>query len=322
MKRFNLLSLFMALVLVLFISGCGNKAPNGQPEAPPAGYEVQDSTGAVVKLSGQPRRIVSLTLGTDEILLGLVPVDRIAALTYLSDDPGICSAAEQANQVPVKIRDSAESVISLQPDLVIIADWMNPALAKSVRDAGIPVYVYKTPNTVAEVKQSVLEISRLVGEEAKGRQIVAGMEEELERVDAVVKTIPSDQRQTLVALSFMGAFGSKDSLFDDMCRYAGVVNGAAAVGLTKENTLSKEQIVGINPDVLLLPDWDYDGKRNIEQYRLQVQNDPALQTVKAIRHQRLVQVPDRYLYSVSQSIVYGVRDIAKAAYPQYFGGEM
>ena len=35
----------------------------------------------------KPQRIVSLNLCTDQLLLQLVEPERIAALTYLSDDP-------------------------------------------------------------------------------------------------------------------------------------------------------------------------------------------------------------------------------------------
>lgn len=317
MKRFTNICLFMVRLMVLLLAGCTQLQPVS-PATTPAGYEVTDSTGHVVKLAQKPQRIVSLTLGTDEILTELVPAERIAALTYLSDDGGISSAAEQAKQVSGKVRQNAEAVIAVQPDLVIVADWISPELIQTIRDAGIAVYMYKTPYTIAGIKQVVLDIARLVGEEQQGVRIVAAMDDELMKIADKVRQIPDDQRQRLVALSFMGAFGGKDSLFDDMCRYAGVINGAAEAGLGQHETLSKEQIVKINPDLLLLPAWDYGGKQDIEKFKADVQADPALQSTKALRRQRLVQVPDHYLYSVSQYVVYGVRDIAQAAYPWHF----
>lgn len=304
----------------MFTGGCHKQLPR-EPLNMTTAYEVQDSTGYVVKLVQKPQRIVSLTLGTDEMLLAMVAPQRIKALTYLADDGSISSVAEQAKQVPVKIRDNAETVIALQPDLVLIADWMGQEISQSLRDAGLAVYVYKTPATVAQVKQTVLEISKVVGAEPQGVQIVADMDAELTKVAAKVGSIPAEQRQKVVVLSFMGSFGGKGSLFDDMCNYAGVINGVSAAGLGRNDLLAKEQMVQIDPDLLLLPTWDYDGKHNADNFKASVQSDPALQTVKAVRQQRLVQVPDRYLYCVSQYIVYGVRDVARAAYPQYFERE-
>ena len=43
-----------------------------------------------------PRRIVSLTVCTDQLLLDLVDRDRIAALTYLAVDPTVSMRVEDA----------------------------------------------------------------------------------------------------------------------------------------------------------------------------------------------------------------------------------
>lgn len=318
MKRFSGFLLLMIMAAVLLSGGC--KQADRQQEKPIAGYEVTDSTGYVVKLAHKPERIVSLSLGTDEMLLGLVPKERIAALTYLADNSSISAVAEQASQVPVKIKYNAEAVIALQPDLVIVADWMSRELIQAVRDAGIAVYVYKTPNSIDEIKQTVREIAHIVGEEQQGKQIVDGMDTELAKVADKVRQIPPAERQRVIVLSFMGAFGGKGSLFDDLCNYAGVINGAAEAGLSQNETLSKEQIVKIDPDLLLLPTWDYNGQE-AGKFKADVAADPALATIKAVRRQRLVQVPDRYLYSVSQYVVYGVKEMARAAYPRNFEQE-
>ncbi|HWQ61702.1 MAG TPA: ABC transporter substrate-binding protein, partial [Negativicutes bacterium] len=119
----------------------------------------------------------------------------------------------------------------------------------------------------------------------------------------------------LAWLSHIGSLGGKGSLFDDMCGHAGVINCAAAAGLGKNDVLSKEIIVKMNPDLVLIPTWDNAGKWDPEQFKREILADPALRPVKAIRDGRLVRVSDRYLYCSSHHIVYGVRDIAQAAYP-------
>ncbi len=309
--------LLVALVLVL--GNCAGKQLT-TPEKN-AAYEVTDSTGHLIRLAQKPQRVVSLSLGTDEILLGLLPPERIAAVTYLAADPGISSSAEEAKAVAVKIRDNTEAVIGLQPDLVLIADWMKPELSQTLRDAGLNVYVYKTPYSINEIKSVINELALVLGEGAKGREIVAAMDQTLNAVSLAIKTIPPERRQKVIALSFMGAFGCKGSLFDDMCSNAGVINGAAEAGLEKNMTLSKEQIVKADPDFLLLPNWNYDGKKDIEGFRKSVQNDPALQTVKAVREKRLLEIPDCHLYCVSQHAAEGIKEIALLAYPEAFAGK-
>jgi len=309
-------------LLLLFTGGCTEKnnssSSQGKSTAGSGGYEVVDSTGYVLQLPQKPQKIVSLSISTDEILMALVAPECIVALTHWSGDSGVSNITEQAKVVPRKIQANAESVIALQPDLVIIPDWMPPALPQTLREVGIPVYVYKTATTVDEVKQSITTIAHVVGEAQAGERLVAEMETQLAQVNEKVRQIPAGSQQVVIRFSSMGDNGGKGSTFEDICRQAGVIEGAALAGLSREDVMSKEQIVSVNPDVILLPVWDYSGKTDMKKFAEDVQNDPALQSVKAIRNKKMIVVPDRHLTSTSQYIVLGVQDVARAVYPQYF----
>ena len=155
------------------------------------------------------------------------------------------------------------------------------------------------------------------GEPQAGQKLIEQMELEMADIAAKVQNIPQAQKKTVVLISHMASYGGKGSLFDNMCRDAGVINGAAAVGLGKNDALTKEAIVAANPDVILVPTWTK-GKLDVDQVRQELLHDPALQSVKAIREKKLVQVSDAYLYCASQDITKGIRGIAAAAYPERF----
>ena len=318
MKKLLFFAIAISVCITILLGGCGGN-PTPQSDKQSVAYEVKDSQGNVVRLAQKPQRIVSLTLGTDEILLGLVPFECITALTYLADDPGISNVAEQAKKIPKKVKANPEEIIALQPDLLLIADWQPMDLIQTIREAGIPVYVYKTPNTIMDVKQVIQEIAHVVREEESGKQIVLQMDRQLSTVATALEKVTPEQRKTVVQFSLMGGSGGKGSLFDDMCQYASVVNGAAKVGMGMNGIMSKEQVVQANPDVFILPTWDYTGKTDLNQFKVDIQDDPAFQTVTAIRKQQLFMLPDRHLTCSSQYSVQGVVDIAKAAYPQYMG---
>ncbi|HWQ61327.1 MAG TPA: ABC transporter substrate-binding protein [Negativicutes bacterium] len=318
MKRLAAIGICI-IIFTLLLPGCRPFSKAADPAEAPAGHTVTDSKGHVLKLAQKPRRIVPLSAGANEIVMGLVPADRIAALTNLADDAGISNITEEAKRVPARVRANADSIISQQPDIVIIPDWQPAELIDILRDAGVAVYVYQSPYTIAQIRETVAIIAGVVGEEEAGRRIVSVMDEELAAIAEKVKMIPPEQRKVVVRFSLMGGSDGQGSTFDDICHHAGVKNGAAMAGLGRNGLLSKEQIVEIDPDIFLIPTWDYTGKTDMEKFKADVQADAGLQTIKAIKQKRLVQVPDRYLYCSSQYIVYGVRAVAAAAYPGNFG---
>ena len=309
------LRLLIILGIILLISGC-TTSQSAQLGKGAASYGLRDSKGEILTLTQKPQRIVSLGIAMDEILIELVPLDSIAALTYLADDIKISNITEQAKKVPNRVIANGEVIAYLHPDLVLVADWQPIELIQILRDAGIPVYVYKAPKSIKQIKELVMEIALVVGETESGTRIVANMDNELARIATKVEKIPTAQQRIVMRYSTMGVTGGKDSSFDDICKYAGVKNGASLAGLGASGQLSKEQILQVNPDVFVLPVLDRSNKNiDMQKFRTDLLQDPALQTVKAIQQGNLVNAPDAHLVCTSQYIIDAVKDVFDAAYP-------
>ena len=309
-------ALFLAAVLLLLFAGCGNGArveSDGD-----AFYRGVDDDGTEIVLRERPHHIVSLGLSTDEILLSLASPEQIAALTSYADDPGLCSMTEAAQAVSVKIKDkSPESVLALDPDLVLVTDGVPKELADSLRDLGISVFVFHTPKRIDGIFAHIETIGQMIGQEENAAALIAEKRALLADVERRVGDIPEEKRPIVVAFAFSGVFGRKDGLFDDMCRHASLRNGAAMVGLTAETSVSMEQVVALNPDVFLLPTWSAEGKTT-EEFRDKLRRDPLFLHVKAVQENHLYVVPDYYRYSASQNAVNGVYELARAVYPERF----
>lgn len=124
MRRFNRCIVLILFVFACILEGCASTRDDVNTTTLNTGYDVVDSTGTKMHFTKKPERIVSLTISTDEILLELVAVERIAALTYLVDDPGISNAVEKSKKVSARLDgNSAEAILALKPDLVIVADF-------------------------------------------------------------------------------------------------------------------------------------------------------------------------------------------------------
>lgn len=319
-KKFGLvvLSLTILIMAALLFSGCKDTQQATSQKSGVA-YKVTDMTGTTIAFKESPKRVVSLNCGVDEILLDLLPPERIAALSARADDPGICAAVDKAKTVEKRVQSrTVEAILSLNPDLVVMPDWIGMDLVNGLRAVGVPVYVFKTPESLTDIQDTIRKIAEAVDANGQGNELITAMQKKLERVQQITKKVPDDKRQTIIPLSLMGSFGGKGTTFDDMCNYANVTNGVSAAGVAKKSAIAKEMIVKMDPDVFIIPTWDFEESGKADNFIKEIKNDPALSTVKAIKNNRLVKVHDAYLYAASHYAANAVEEIAQAAYPEYF----
>ena len=312
----------MALSLLfsmLLLSGCRPPGQVSMAEPSSEAYEVTDVYGYTTSMPATPKRILTLSMGTDEILLGLVRPERLAAVNGLLEDPANSNVVELAKQIPNKVGEpTVEEILKLRPDLVIVPDWGDLGQVPSLRDIGLKVVVCKGAANVQEVRETVQLLSEAVGEPERGRVLLGKMDAKLGEIQRKVDEIPEAGRKTVVLISVMSSYGGIGCTFDDACHYAGVKNGMALAGIHSGQAMSKEQLVLINPDLLLLPSYRDGRGFSSDKFREAYKNDPSLQTVKAIRSGALKSPRDAYIYNGSQDIVFGVQEIAFMAYGDAF----
>ena len=329
-RRSRIIVLIIAMLMVVGIfTGCGsqqsNSSPstavqNGQAQTQTSAFplKVKDATGFEMSIEKKPEGIVSLTLGTDEMLLSLVDKSKIKALSgKIAEDEGISNVADKAKDF-VKAEKNIETVISLKPDIVFAADWMKKEAIQQMRDAKIPVYCYGTAKSIEEQKKVILEIAHIIGEDAKGQEIVNDMDKRIKEMEEKVQVLKPEEKLTVLKYNSYGSTSGKGTTFDDIVTRAGLVNAAAKAGLESNAKISKEKIVELNPDVIILPAWSYDKKQDPAVFADEIRKDKSLASVKAVKNNRIYLLQDKHMTCVSQYIVLGVEDAAKAVYPQLF----
>ena len=316
---------FLAALLLLFLimSGCNQlskSSPNQMNLKGQSAYTVTDDTGLTLQFTEKPKRIVSYSISTDEILLALVEPQRIAALSRLVDDPGVSSVVKEAKQIPNRVQgNSMEGVLAFKPDLVIIPDFHPPEMLQSARELGLKVYIYKTPSDIKGVKRSIRQIAALTGEKDKGEAIIAKMEARIKQVQQRLANIPASQRKRVIQLRSEGAFYAPDNSFGDVCRHAGVSDATLELKYPSAMEITQEKVVELNPDIIFVPDWDYDGKHNPDGEKRKILNNPSYQGMKAVQQGKVYTISGALVLTVSQYIADEVEEVAKLSYPEVFG---
>ena len=329
-RKFFTLFLFSFFLISALLSGCSpspqsqsssktNAAQSKQETNTTGSYSVTDLTGTKVTFPSKPKRILTFAMYTDQIVLGLVTSDHLVGINTLMDDPVLSNVVPIAKRITKKIGDpGAEEVLSMKPDVVIVSDWTQAEKIQSMRDLGLKVVSVKSPETIQDAKEAVSQVAAAIGEPEKGKQLIGMMDKKLAEIREKTSKIKSEQRKNIVLLSLMTAYGGAGCAYDDACREANVINGIAAAGLKTGQQLTKEMLIKINPDIMLMPVYNDRGNYDTQAFIDSYLKDPSLRTVKAIKEKQLIYPREQFIYNCSQDIVYCVQEIARCAYGKDF----
>jgi len=156
--------------------------------AAPAALTVTDQTGRTVTLAAPPRRIISLVPGVTEILFAIGAEERLVGVTDFCDFP---AAARRKRSVGGMLAPSLETVVALQPDLVVATDSGNSDETRvQLERLRVPVYLV-SPKGVADVFRTMEQLGALTGHGARAAEVVAGLQR---RVRAVVERVAARPR--------------------------------------------------------------------------------------------------------------------------------
>lgn len=191
-------------------------------------------------------RIVSLNVCTDQILVDLVPKERIAAVSLLAADPSVSAATEAVRGLKL-IHIAAEEVLAVDPDLVIAGEGWTPATVDLLQRLGRRVVVVPLATSLEGVREAVRVIAKAVGEEERGERLVANFDRRL----AAVRSRPGP-RPTALAYQVNSLSAGPGSLLDAALDAAGFENLARQLPLGPAGRLPLETLVADPPDLIVL----------------------------------------------------------------------
>lgn len=303
----------LALVALMGLGACGGGEQAKRPDSlkPPGGgfpRTIRDGSGSEVILETRPVRIVSQTLGTDEILWAICPRERIIGVSKINLEPKYSLIADELKAANVTLIANAEEILQLQPDLIFTASYSRAETVASLQSSGAPVFRFANFDSIENIQQNIRLVGQAIGEEANAEKLVAQMNAELAAVKARIPAAGAPPR--ILSFSLSGNTAGAGTSFDSIVRAAGAVNVAAEKGLRGFPKISPEQVVEWQPDFLLT------GAEvtKVEEAKTRLLDHPVIATTNAARARRIIVLDARYLLSVSQYITRAVSDLADALY--------
>ena len=314
-KHIRVYAVLTVIFAVLLIGGCINSS-----EQQAGGYQITDVEGTVVTFAHKPQRILTVSAGTDELMLGLVEPERMAAINESLADREHTNIPWVCDRIPTVIprSPSVEQIAALHPDLVVVTPWMPRENIDAIRELNVPVVVCKSAATMEDIHVNIRLFALAVGEPERREKLIGKMEDKLAEIRAKLAQVPEEKKHKSIALiSIMVNYGGAGCTFDELCNYTDSINAKAAAGNRMGQEMTKEQLVAANPDYLFFPSYE-DGATNEENYGRQYLDDPSLAQMTAVRERQIGHPWARYVYNLSQNIVYGIQETAWILYGDDF----
>lgn len=194
-----------------------------------------------------PKRIVSLDLCTDQLLVDLVPRARIAAVTHLAADPSVSAIPEKARGLPIT-RGGAEDVLAHDPDLILAGPWGVAGTVSLLQRLGRKLVIVPLASDLDGVRTAVKTVADAVGEPEAGARAIAAFDARL----AQARQPQSATRPSALIYQVGGSASAPGTLADAAIAAAGYRNAALAYASARSGQVPLEAIVARPPGLLVL----------------------------------------------------------------------
>jgi len=259
--------------------------------------------------AGSPRRVVSQTVGTDDLLLAIAGPGQIAALSHLARDARYSPSAKQAEALPCLRNGEAEDILRFRPDLVLVASYTQAETVALLRRARVEVLVLDRFDSLEELFANARRIGAALGRRERAEQLIGQWRA---RVAALAERLKGRPPVRVLAVGFYPFTAGSGTTFQDICDHAGALNVAAEMGLKGHAPTPSERMLGWSVDVLVAP-WEEGMDLTARLREL-----PPYRFMEAFRKGRVVALPGALLASTSQARLDAYEALARALHPEAF----
>lgn len=263
---------------------------------------------AVASLAGAadavPRRVASMNLSADEILVEILPKGRLLAVTRFADEPGTSNIA---GRVPPSVfrfqKADMERLVALAPDLVVVSEYTDADFLKLVERSGMRWHRMEGLDSIAGVRQAILDLGRVVGAQDAARGLVARYDATLAELTRRLAGAPRPR-----VLYWSGEMtAGADTAIGALIECAGARNVGREIGVQGVTPPGAERAFLADPDVILVSSWP----GMLEA----VKAHPLLSQLRAVRGGRVVVLPNERLIALSQFTADACWDLASLLHP-------
>ena len=292
-----------------------------------------------------PQRIVTFLPSATELIYSLGADDKLFGVThecnYPSDaktksrvissvfDPASMSSKQIDDKICQLMTDgkqiynlNKENLLNAKPDLIISQDICEVCsahtehvkIAMDMLEKKPEVYTMD-PHDVDEILVSIMDISKMIGKEKEGNELVESLAKRLE----FVKSKTFEDKPKIVAIEWVDPFFTSGHWIPEMIESAGGENLISTEKMPSRK-MELEEIKEANPDIIVMMPCGFDVKRTVSEYNNVLINNPDWNELKAVKEKNVYAVDaNSYFSKPSLRTITGIEILAKIIHPDIFG---
>jgi len=275
-------------------------------------FTLKDGLGREVNLASAAKRIVSLAPPNTEMLFAVGAGSQVVGRDTFSDFPaevkGISDVGGSFGEYDL------ETILSLQPDLVLAGGINTPELVQSLEDLGLKVFYLSNPTDLEGMYALLETIGKLSGHDAKAAGLIETLKERVEQVTNQLAGITS--RPTvfyeLDATDPTKPFTpGANTFYTSLIQLAGGENIAGELE-AEWAQISLEQLLTWDPEVILLGDamWGETPEK--------VAAREGWGVLTAVKNGKVYAFDDNLMVRIGPRQVDGLEALARLLHPKAF----
>ena len=274
-----------------------------------------EGLNGIIDILVKPHKIITASVGHDEMVLALVPIERLVAVGSATKNSTYSNVASLLQDKPEISRDP-EVIIAQDPDVLVTSPFFPADAIQALTSVGIPAIQTDLIQGPEARINNILFMGYILGEEERALEFAAEVRERYESLVEV--TAAADPKPRVLALTKYSDnlwTAGGNSTEGGVIFAAGGINAAEDAGIEGNQMTSLEGVIAMDPQVIIIPQPVAFGA---EEFKASLLANEALANVPAIREIQVYVVESKHFTTLSYWNIRGAEDLARLLWPDAF----
>lgn len=331
-RKFTFRQLCMGLIALVAIIGLTACAGNSQSDSKKSASTTSTTDDSKVAASsnngktGDAPKVAAVSLDTADAVLEIVPPEQVVAVPKSIANTYLAINEEKGKQVSGQVGGATgldpEGILAFNPDVVLITKIHNSETdaEQLLNQAGVKVVTFDQWGTFAQLISNFRTIGEAVGAVDKAEEIAQEIKGKLD--DAAKRTASLTSKPSVLVLSPVGPntgpyIMGPGNISYDLIRLAGAKPAAEELGIKKSTKASIEDVIKMNPEYIVLGDWDGSG----DEWLKDLKSQAAWNTLDAVKKNRITTMKAKELLAPNRYTVDGMLEMSAWLHPHLWKGD-